>query len=94
MPDHEERLEGNHHFVIFHIIAHEHQEFLGSHDEFLLRLSSHFCMFGGGRAIPNPPRFFPLLIAGFSQIEFARDGRVHGLGARPYGARFTIRSIS
>src|ERR1039458_2571778 len=32
MPDHEERLEGNHHFVIFNIIANQHEEFLDSHD--------------------------------------------------------------
>jgi hypothetical protein len=34
VPDHEERLEWNHHFVIFHIIANEHKKFLGSHDEY------------------------------------------------------------
>jgi hypothetical protein len=34
VPDYEERLEGNHYFVIFNIIPNEHQKFLGSHDEF------------------------------------------------------------
>jgi len=33
VPYHEKRLEGNHHFVIFNIIANEHEEFLGSHDK-------------------------------------------------------------
>jgi hypothetical protein len=42
MPDHEERLEWNHHFVIFNIIANQHEELLGSHDKLLLPLSSHF----------------------------------------------------
>jgi len=49
----------------------------------------------GGSLVPaNPPRFLPSLIAGFSQIEFARDGRVYGLGAPALRCRVTIRSIS
>ena len=30
---HQERLKRNHHFVIFHIIANQHEDLLGSHDE-------------------------------------------------------------
>jgi hypothetical protein len=32
MPGHEQRLEGNHYFVIFNIIANHHKELLDSHD--------------------------------------------------------------
>src|ERR1700728_1600806 len=33
MPHHAQRLEGNHHFVIFNVIANEHEDLLDSHDE-------------------------------------------------------------
>jgi predicted RNA-binding Zn-ribbon protein involved in translation (DUF1610 family) len=36
VPDHEERLKGNHHFVVFHVIADQHEQFLGSHNKLLL----------------------------------------------------------
>jgi uncharacterized DUF497 family protein len=42
MPDHEKRLEGDHRFVVFNVIANQHEQFLGSHDKSLLRLWSHF----------------------------------------------------
>jgi hypothetical protein len=32
VPDHEERLEGNHYFVIFNIITNQHEELLDSHE--------------------------------------------------------------
>lgn len=31
MANHEERLEWNHHFVIFDVIADQHEDFLGGH---------------------------------------------------------------
>src|SRR5271157_611621 len=34
MPDHEERLERDHRFVIFNIIAHQHKQFPDSHDTY------------------------------------------------------------
>jgi uncharacterized protein (TIGR03435 family) len=42
---HQQRLERNHNFVIFHIIANQHQQLSARHDEFSLLLSSHFCQF-------------------------------------------------
>jgi hypothetical protein len=34
MPHHKQRLERNHNFVIFNVIANQHEQFLASHDEF------------------------------------------------------------
>src|ERR1700722_8691093 len=33
MPHHQERLEGDHHFVVFNVISNEHEDSLDSHDE-------------------------------------------------------------
>ena len=55
MADHEERLKGNHHLVVFNIVANQHQKFFCSQDEFLLRLWSHF----GDSGVVGPAGFEP-----------------------------------